>query len=117
MHDGGDVWEYPVIYVDDIIMVMKDPKAFFNELQEPNIVFTMKGIGKPTYHLGTDFYCNDDGTLCLGAQTYSKCLCATFESLYGEQPKTVFFPLTMMTTQNLMILLFVVLMIPQNFNL
>ena len=29
----------------------------------------------------------------MGAQTYAKRLCATFESLYGEQPKTVFSPL------------------------
>ena len=31
--------------------------------------------------------------LCMGTQTYAKRLCATFESLYGEQPKTVFSPL------------------------
>ena len=93
MRDGGNVWEYAVIYVDDIIVAMKDPKAFFDDLQGPKIAFTMKGVGKPTYHLGADFYRDEDGTLCLGAQTYSKRLCATFESLYGEQPKPAFSPL------------------------
>ena len=39
----------------------------------------MKGIGAPTYHLGADFFHDDDGTLCLGAQTYSKQLVANFE--------------------------------------
>ena len=53
----------------------------------------MKGVGHLTYHLGTDFFCDDDRTLCLGSQTYSKHLCATFKSLYGEQPKPVFSPL------------------------
>ena len=93
MRDGGNVWEYAVIYVDDIIVAMKDPKAFFDDLQGPKIAFTMKGVGKPQYHLGADFYRDEDGTLCLGAQTYSKHLCATFESLYGEQPKPAFSPL------------------------
>ena len=93
MCDGGNVWEYAVVYVDDIIVAMKDPQAFFDELQGPNIAFTMKGVGKPTYHLGADFYRDEDGTLCLGAQTYSKRLCATFESLYREQPKLVLSPL------------------------
>ena len=51
---------------------MKDPQVFFDELQGPSVGFTMKGVGVLTYHLGTDFFCDDDGTLCLGAQTYSK---------------------------------------------
>ena len=93
MRDVGDVWEYIVIYVDDIIVAMKDPQGFFDALQGPNVWFIMKGIGKPTYHLGTNFFCDDDGTLCLGSQTYSKRLCSSFESLYGEQPKTFFSPL------------------------
>ena len=93
MRDIGDVWVYIVTYVDDIIVAMKDAQGFFDALQGPNVGFTMKGIGKPTYHLGTDFFCNADGTLCLSSQTYSKRLCSSFESLYGEQPKTFFSPL------------------------
>ena len=72
MHDTRDVWEYIVMYVDDIIV---------------------KGVGVPTYHLGTDFFHDDDGTLCLSAQTYLKQLIGNFEQLYGESPKTVFSPL------------------------
>ena len=78
------------MYVDDIIVAMKDPHAFFDKLQGPEVGFKMKGIGAPTYHLGADFFHNDDGTLCLGAQTYSKQLVANFEQLYGEPPKAVF---------------------------
>ena len=103
MRDIGDVWEYIVIYVDDIIAAMKDAQGFFDALQGPNVGFIMKGIGKPSYHLGADFFHDADGTLCLGSQTYSKQLCSSFESLYGEQPKT-FFPLWIMRTiPNLMI--------------
>ena len=72
---------------------MHDPQHFFDDLQGPQVRFTMKGVGPPTYHLGADFFCDDDGTLCLGAQTYSKHLCTNFESLYREPPKAVFSPL------------------------
>ena len=85
--------EYIVVYVDDIIIVMKDPQDFFDELQGPSVVFTMKGVGVLTYHLHTDFFHDDDGTLCLGAQTYSKRLLDSLERLYGEPPKTMFSPL------------------------
>ena len=72
MHDANDKWEYIVIYVDDIIITMKEPQKFFDDLLGPNVGFTIKGIGKPTYHLGADFFDNGDRTLCFGAQTYSK---------------------------------------------
>ena len=79
IHDGGEVWEYIIVYVDGIIVAMKDPHAFFDKLQAPEVGFKMKGIGAPTYHLGADFFHDDDGTLCLGAQTHSKQLVANFE--------------------------------------
>ena len=94
MCDAIDVWEYIVVYVEDIIVAMKDLKSFFEELQDPEKVrFKMKGVGSPTYHLGADFFHDDDGTLCLGLQTYAKQLCSNFERLYGEAPKSVFSPL------------------------
>ena len=91
--DAGDVWEYIVIFVDDIIIAMKDPQVFFDELQGPSVGFTMKGDSVLTYHLDADFFCDDDGTLCLSAQTYSKRLVDLLELLYGEPPKTMFSPL------------------------
>ena len=94
MCNAIDVWEYIVVYVEDIIVAMKDLKSFFEELQDPEKVgFKMKGVGSPTYHLGADFFRDDDGTLCLGLQTYAKRLCSNFEQLYGEAPKSVFSPL------------------------
>ena len=93
MRDGGSVWKYLVVYVDDIIVAMKNAQEFFDELQGPYVGFKMKGIGKPNYHLGADFYRDEDGTLCYSSQTYAKRLCASFESLFGEQPKMYFAPL------------------------
>ena len=94
MRDAGNAWEYIMVYIDDIIVVIKDPKSFFDELQDPDKVgFKMKGVGSPTYHLGADFFRDDDGTLCLGSQTYAKRLCSNFERLYGKSRKSVFSPL------------------------
>ena len=110
----NDIWEFIVVYVDEIIAAMKDPQSFYDELQGPNVGFTMKGAGSPMYHLGADFFQDDDGTLCMGAQTYAKRLCATFESLYGEQPKLYFSLLTTRTILSLIIHLSVVLTILTN---
>ena len=44
----------------------------------------MKGIGKPMYHLGADFFWDDDRTLCLDHG---------HSPLYEEPPKPVFSPL------------------------
>ena len=43
MHDLNDMWEFIVVYVDDILAAMNDPQSFFDELQGPNVSFTMKG--------------------------------------------------------------------------
>ena len=93
MRDSRDVWEYIVVYIGDLIVAMKHAQTFFDELQSPKIGFTMKGVGNPTYHLGADFFRDEDGTLCLGSQTYAKCLCLNFSSLYGEEPKAIFSPM------------------------
>ena len=65
MRDIGDVWEYIVVYVDDIIVAMKDAQGFFDALQGPNVGFIMKGVGKPNHHLGDDFFRDDDGHCAL----------------------------------------------------
>ena len=86
MRDAGDVYEYLVVYVDDLIAIMKDPKAFLDELQQFPHNYTLKGLTEPRYHLGTDYFRDKDGTLCFGTQTYVKRLLTNFESLYRELP-------------------------------
>ena len=72
MCDAGDCYEYIVVYVDDLIVAMKDPKEFFDQLQSPPVNFKLKGVRPASYHLGSDLFHDDDGTLCFGSQTYSK---------------------------------------------
>ena len=62
MHDAGDCYEYIVVYLDDLIVAMKDPKEFFDQLQSPPVNFKLKGVRPASYHLGSDLFHDDDGT-------------------------------------------------------
>ena len=86
-------YEYIVVYVDDLFVAMKDPTAFFQELQTDPWNYKLEGIGAPCYHLGADFFQDADGTLCMGTQTYAKRLISNYEKLFGNLPPPVHSPL------------------------
>jgi hypothetical protein len=62
MHDCITHYEYVLVYVDDIMFIGKEPQQLFDSLINEH-GFKLKGVGKPKYHLGGDFYRNSDGTL------------------------------------------------------
>ena len=64
MMDMGTHWEYLCTYIDDLIIMSKDPQKFMDEVQK---AFKMKGVGPPTYHLGSDFIQHSRGSY-LGVQ-------------------------------------------------
>ena len=102
MRDNGDVWEYIVVYVDDIIVAMKDTQGFFNAIQGPNVGFTMKGVGKPTYHLGTDFSTMLMGP-CASVHKHIRSGCVPPSNLcMGSSQRPSFPLLTMRTIPSLM---------------
>ena len=70
--DAGDVYEFVCVYVDDLLAAMKNPKEFIDKLQAEPYSYKLKGVEEPNYLLGGDFFCDSDGTLCYGAQTYIK---------------------------------------------
>jgi KUP system potassium uptake protein len=87
MRDAGTHWEYVCVYVDDLMAIMTDPKAFFDELQGPKYKYKLKGVAAPSYHLGGDFSRDADGTYVWGAKTYVKRLIANYELMFGQKPK------------------------------
>jgi len=93
MHDAGDTYEYVCVYVDDLLVAMKDPKSFMDILQSAPYKYKLKGVEEPKYHLGADFFRDSDGTLCYGAQTYIKRLVESFKQMFGCEPKTYLTPL------------------------
>ena len=50
--DGSEYWQYVLLYTDDILVIMCDPKTFLR--QEIGSRFTLKesSIGPPTQYLG-----------------------------------------------------------------
>ena len=64
----------------------KNPKVFFDTLQTVH-GYNLAGIGEPSYHLGGDFYRDDDNTLAWGAHSYIKKMILTYEQLFKEKPK------------------------------
>ena len=81
MKDKGDHWEYICTYVDDILVMSKEPELFMETLQK---TFKMKGVGPPSYHLGADFVRHENGKLSWGSKTYVKKILSQFERLFPD---------------------------------
>ena len=64
--DAGTHYEYIAVYVDDLMIVSHDPKAIIETLKGEPHSFKLKGVGPVSYHLGNDYFRDDDGTLCVG---------------------------------------------------
>jgi hypothetical protein len=62
MNDCGTHYEYLLVYVDGLMFIGTNPQGFYDALINEH-VFQLKGVGKPSYHLGGDFFRNPDGTL------------------------------------------------------
>ena len=69
MTDCGTHYEYVLVYINDLIFIGKKPQEFFDSLKDEQ-GFKLKGVGKPSYHLGGDFFCDPYGTQAWGAQLY-----------------------------------------------
>eukprot|EP00977_Amphora_coffeiformis_P022030 scaffold10291_cov130-Amphora_coffeaeformis.AAC.1 len=70
IRDGGDCYEYIVVYVDDIFTALKEPVIFYDAIQSEPWNYKLKNVEEPKYHLDGDFFRDSDGTFCYGAQTY-----------------------------------------------
>ena len=80
------IYEYICIYIDDLMMAMKDPAAFC-ELLKSEHGYKLKGDGDLKYHLGCDFGRYPDGTYYYGPFKYvEKMLLDAYNRLFGEKP-------------------------------
>ncbi len=58
----GKHYEYVAVWVDDLMISMRNPKAFCDTLKKP-FEFKLKGDGPISYHLGLNYIRDKDGTL------------------------------------------------------
>jgi hypothetical protein len=69
MRRVDDHYEYIAMYVDDLAISFKDPKAITDILMN-KYNFKLKGTGEIEYHLGMSFHRNDRNELCISPQWY-----------------------------------------------
>ncbi len=93
IRDAGDVYEYVVVYVDDILTALKNPAEFYSQLQSDPYNYKLKNVEEPKHHLGGDFFRDKDGTLCYGAQTYVKRMVDNYKMMFGELPQEYHAPM------------------------
>jgi hypothetical protein len=62
--------ESMAVYVDNILIAATDPKEITTAL-ESQLHFKLKGVGPHEYHLGCNYFCNNDGTLCFGSWMFT----------------------------------------------
>ena len=86
LKDCGTHYEYVCVYVDDLMVMSKDPDEFFRILTEIH-KYKLKGVGDPAYHLGGDFFRDDDGTLAWGAKSYVEKMLRNYEIMFSSKPK------------------------------
>lgn len=69
MRAAGDHYEYIASYVDDLLIASKKPQAIIMALEAGPHQFLLKGTGPVKFHLGCDYFRDEDGTLCVGPRT------------------------------------------------
>jgi hypothetical protein len=88
MRKKGDHCEYIACYVDDLMIASKNPQAIIDALEGGAHKFKLKGTGPMKFHLGCDFFRDEDGTLCFGPRKYIERMTSQYEALFGSKPKT-----------------------------
>ena len=56
MQDAGDHYEYIAVYVDNLLIALRNPQAIINQLQAKPHSFKLKGTGPVDFHLGCDYF-------------------------------------------------------------
>ena len=87
MRDAGDHYEYIAKYIDDLLVISKDPKTILAQLTKPTGPYNFKGVGSPEYYLGGDVCIKYEGNsikeLSLSSTTYITQICNKIETLMG----------------------------------
>ena len=87
MRDCGDHCEYIAVCVDDLLIASNDPKSITDALTSAPHNFKLKGTGPTTFHLGCNYFRDEDGTLCMSPLTHIERMESQCISLFGESPK------------------------------
>jgi Reverse transcriptase (RNA-dependent DNA polymerase) len=92
MRENDGLYEYIAVYVDDFLIAARDPGEITQVLEESHKL-KLKGVGPLTYHLGCNYFCDKDGTLCYGPRKYISKIMDQYENIFGCKPKEYTSPL------------------------
>ena len=87
MRDCGDHYEYIAVYVDDLLIASKEPQGIIDALTSKPNNFKLKGTGPLTFHLGCDFFRDEEGLLCFGPKRYISRMEDEYKRMFGTAPK------------------------------
>jgi Reverse transcriptase (RNA-dependent DNA polymerase) len=87
MRKKNNQYEYITVYVDDLVIAMKNPKEFTDVLENMH-KFKLKGTGPITFHLGMDFTGDEDVTLCISPTKYIEKLIKNYKKSFGINPRS-----------------------------
>ena len=85
----GKVYEYIATDVDDLAIYSKDPQAIIDKLMY-SFKYKLKGTGPLSYHLGCDYFTDNNGVLCSAPKKYIDRMIDTYEQMFGKKAKGVF---------------------------
>jgi hypothetical protein len=89
---NGNIYEYIAMYVDNLAICMKDPTEVTNALRG-KYGYKLKGVGPITYHLGSDYKRDPNGTFHTSAESYIDKMVKSYERTFGVTPKGFSSPL------------------------
>jgi len=93
IRDMGDYYEYIAAYVDDLMIVGKDPDSIIKMPME-KYQFKLKGTGPTEFHLGCDFFRDEEGVLCYAPKKHIEKILENYRRIFGTWPKPATSPLT-----------------------
>ena len=87
MRDRGDHYEYVATYVDDLLVVSKEPNMILETIKQ-SYKYELKGVGMPEYYSGGNVdYDYENKTWVMSAKTYIKNICEKIEKLMDVKLK------------------------------
>jgi len=92
MHDKGDHCEHMSAHVDDLMIASKDPDSIVKLLTETH-QFKLKGTGPTKFHLGCDFFRDEEGVLCYAPKKHIEKILENHRRIFGTCPKPATSPL------------------------
>ena len=81
MKRNGDIYKFIGTYVDDLVIAAKNPLEQLLDALTNKYILQLKGTGEIRYHLGSDYFRDEEGTLCQSARQYVERMADNYERM------------------------------------